>query len=321
MHLQKIKLLIILLFISKQICAIESLQHDPFNIDLLDVKKERIDLNEYTITSTNYINKKQIDDLKKIIPESKEIYFDTTTHQLVYPKEIDDSVIKTIKNLDKTPKQITLEIKLIEINYESFRQYQSLFSKLSEGIEISYSNATKAFTGPSSFESRLINLEQNGEAKLLAKPSIKTSSQMTAKLNIGEEYPYTSITYYENSAITTVKYIKSGIDLELTPIIRNDNKIEMAFSADVTNVKLTKEVDSNQLPILSRRKINTNILMEDKSTIAIAGMFESKINTNKSGFHPFSKIPLLKNLFRSKQHKEEQSDLVILITPIILNTD
>ncbi|RAP35567.1 hypothetical protein DID80_06295 [Candidatus Marinamargulisbacteria bacterium SCGC AAA071-K20] len=292
---------------------------NPFDLSNLEADIQDVQNQEYITHYLNYTNTKDLETIINTIDPNHFLIFDHPNNRVLIPQNQDkDFFVQTIKGLDTRPKQLSLEIKVVEINYADFEQYQSLFSKIGEGFYISYDMINNKTIPSKLINSTLINLEQNGDAKILAKPKIMSKNNNKTILNIGEKHPYIVFNNHNNSVVKTVKYVESGIKLNFTPRITNDNYIDLKIKVDIIHIKYLKEVDSNQLPVLSHREIESKVVIKNKHTIALAGMFEEKTNLNKGGFPILKAIPIIGHLFKYKISAKEHSDIMIFITPKIL---
>jgi type II secretory pathway component GspD/PulD (secretin) len=312
-----IQIIVILLY-STVLIALET---NPFDLSELENETEEEETGqEYIIFYLNYSNTKELEKVIKEIEPTHFLIFDHSKNRILIPQNSEQEFyVKTIESLDTQPKQLTIEVKVVEINYSNLTAYQSLFSKIGEGFYISYDSQKNKITPTNLIESTFINLEKKGQAKILAKPKMMSKNNTKTILNIGEKHPYIELTYHEQSVFKTVKYIESGIKLNFKPRITNDGSIDLKIEADITHIKILKEIDTSQLPVLSNRHIESSVVIKNNHTVALAGMFEERTNQNKGGVPILKSIPILGNLFRYKINQKERSDIIILITPKIIN--
>lgn len=158
-------------------------------------------------------------------------------------------------------------------------------------------------------------LEAVSEAELVASPRLLTSNNETATIEQGTQIPY-QVT--APSGGSTIELVPAVLKLQVTPQITPNNKILLEL--EVTQDKpLVSESQGGQPPI-DTRKVITNILVSNGETVVLGGVYEvdkQKVVTRV----PFlSKIPLIGNLFRNTSTINNKSELMIFLTPKVIDT-
>jgi type IV pilus assembly protein PilQ len=154
-------------------------------------------------------------------------------------------------------------------------------------------------------------LETTGEGRILSSPKILTLDNKKAKIKQGLEYPYQE---RDSTGGATIKFKSIDLLLEVTPHVTPDNRVSM-------QILLTKnDVDSlvGGVPALATNEAETELLVNDGDTVIIGGIIKTADRSSVSGFPGLSRIPLLGWMFKNKQNTFENNELLIFITPRIV---
>ncbi len=165
------------------------------------------------------------------------------------------------------------------------------------------------------------------DGQILSSPKIMARNGETATIQVGDEVPIlTSTTTSAGSIIApgtttnTVQYRSTGVILKVRPVINSGSRIDLDISQEVSTVKNTTS-GVNTSPTISNRKIDTKLTLKDGSTVMLAGLISNDNSSSDSGVPILKDIPGLGNLFKSQNADRNKKELVILITPYIINDD
>jgi len=155
-------------------------------------------------------------------------------------------------------------------------------------------------------------LAANTRTKTLSEPSIMTGNDRTARIHVGKNLPVKTVQVTQTAQIQSISYIKEGIDLEVTPVLSPGSKqISMKVQINVSEFTGFQ----NDSPITTERSAFTEIVLESGKSVAIGGLIREITQKNVSGIPLLKDIPLLGALFRSTQNSNNKTNLLILITP------
>ncbi len=157
-------------------------------------------------------------------------------------------------------------------------------------------------------------LEKENKSKYLAKPKIMVVNNETAEIRISADTGVGNITTEgaESGTLTTsVERVETGVILKVTPTINKDDYITMTLEPEVSRV-VTSSVTGYYDPI--KRSAKTTVMMKDGQTIAIGGLIKSEVADNDRAVPGLSKIPLLGNLFKSKDFQDVSTEIIIFVT-------
>ncbi|MEG5265489.1 type IV pilus secretin PilQ [Pseudomonas sp. JDS28PS106] len=186
-------------------------------------------------------------------------------------------------------------------------------------IDLGSTNATSGIglgfvTNNTLLDLELSAMERTGNGEIVSQPKVVTADKETAKILKGTEVPYQESS---SSGATTVTFKEAALSLEVTPQITPDNRVIM-------EVKVTKDAPDylNAVlgqPPISKNEVNAKVLVADGETIVIGGVFsntQSKV-VDKVPF--LGDVPYVGRLFRRDVVTEAKSELLVFLTPRIMN--
>jgi type IV pilus assembly protein PilQ len=176
--------------------------------------------------------------------------------------------------------------------------------------------ASTAF-GNFSLSAFLEALEQHQLSDVQAAPSIQVVDNHNARIQVGEETPIRVLEQGGQTAGATVnvQFKDTGIILDVTPHITNNNQVLLDVSAERSAVQTDlPDVGFN----FTTQFGQTRLLLDDGETMVIGGLTLSEVDRNESGIPFLMDIPLLGALFRTTNNTERKQDLIILVTPRIV---
>ncbi len=152
-------------------------------------------------------------------------------------------------------------------------------------------------------------LEQEGNGKIISSPRVITANQKKAKIEQGQERVFTTSVLGVGSVVTK----KATLKLEVTPQITPDDRVNL-------DVNITKDnfADSVQ-GLLNVKEIDTSVLLDNGETVVIGGIYEQDKNDTITKVPFFGDIPLLGWLFKTKDVRDNKTELLIFLTPRIVS--
>ncbi|MCC6931482.1 MAG: AMIN domain-containing protein [Gemmatimonadaceae bacterium] len=175
--------------------------------------------------------------------------------------------------------------------------------------------------GKYSLTSFLDALRETQLSDIQAEPSIVTLDNRQARMFVGQETPVRvidagSIAQIGAPARANVQFRETGIILTVTPHITNNRQIRMTMEAEQSDLNI---VGGDLGFIINKRNAKTQLLVNNGETAVIGGLTQTQVNKNKSGIPILSELPLIGRLFSQTETREEKKDLLILITPHIID--
>jgi len=157
-------------------------------------------------------------------------------------------------------------------------------------------------------------MEKSGNGEVVSQPKVMTADKETAKILKGSEIPYQEAS---SSGATSTTFVEAALSLEVTPQITPDNRIIM-------EVKVTKDEpdfanDVNGTPTIRKNEVNAKILVNDGETVVIGGVFSNTQSRSVDKVPFLGDLPYLGRVFRRDVVADSKSELLIFLTPKILN--
>lgn len=171
--------------------------------------------------------------------------------------------------------------------------------------------------GENILEVQLNALQKDGKLKILSSPSITTMDNQKAFTENGEKVPYVTT---ENSGGTTTKSVKfenAVLRLEITPHVIDGQNLKMKILVQKDEVDPTRAVDGN--PYIIKKQTETTLIVQNNETIVISGLTKKRNLDNVNGIPWLKEIPVLGWLFKGEMASEAMEEVLIFITPNILN--
>lgn len=158
-------------------------------------------------------------------------------------------------------------------------------------------------------------MEKTGNGEVVSQPKVVTSDKETAKILKGSQIPYQEAS---SSGATSTSFVEAALSLEVTPQITPDNRIIMDVKVNKDEPDFSNTV--NDTPTIRTNEVNAKVLVSDGETIVIGGVF-SNTKTRSADKVPFlGDLPYLGRLFRQDTVEDSKTELLIFLTPRIMNT-
>lgn len=163
-------------------------------------------------------------------------------------------------------------------------------------------------------------LDQQGLVSVLAEPNLTTTSGKPANFLAGGEFP---IPIVDGDGKVSVMYKPFGISLNFTPTVMSRDKISLNVSPEVSTISSVNELkiggtSSFAIPSIQTRRASTTVELGSGQSFAIAGLLRNDRSNGGDKFPGLGDVPVLGALFRSDQFKNDQTELVILVTPYVV---
>jgi len=160
-------------------------------------------------------------------------------------------------------------------------------------------------------------LEKEGLVTILAEPNLVAVSGETASFLAGGEFPYP---IPQQLGTTTIEFKQFGVSLAFTPTVLSGNMISMRLRPEVSELDDTQSITINgtSVPGILTRRAETTIQLGSGQTFAIAGLLQNRVSTNIAGLPGLGNLPILGALFRSNAFQRNETELVIVVTAILV---
>ena len=160
--------------------------------------------------------------------------------------------------------------------------------------------------------------ERNGLLTTLSQPNLTALSGETAEFLAGGEFP---IPISQGLGTTAIEYRKFGVSLTYTPVVLANGRISLRVRPEVSELSSQGAVtlDGFQIPALTVRRAETTVELGSGQSFMIAGLMSNSAQSTIDKAPGLGDVPILGNLFRSRQFRKGETELVIVVTPYLVN--
>lgn len=281
------------------------------------------------------------------------IIADEVTNTLIVRASAQDfqQIKQVIQRIDTVPRQVLIQVMVAEVTLNDTLQYgvewwmKSSVSKDGKswptllGMDggIKASTVTGAVAGTSSgFNYGVLNgagqvvgllnlLGMDTNVNVLSAPHVIASDGKVAKIEVGNDEPViTQVVSSPNTATTalttsnSVQYRPTGILLEVKPSITASGRVTMTVSQEVSSRAGVVAVGGSEYPNFSKRKVSTDVTVDEGKSVLIAGLIQDKGDDAVTGLPGLKDIPVVGGLFGTTKKVRNKTELLMTITPYIV---
>ena len=165
-------------------------------------------------------------------------------------------------------------------------------------------------------------MQQRGIFQSLAEPNLVAESGKEASFLAGGEFPIPVVQGSQNGSAVSIQFKEFGVRLNFTPTVIGD-RVHLKVKPEVSTLDYANGVSLSgfRIPALSTRRTETELELRNGQTFAIAGLMNNQMTSTLQKIPGIGDIPILGQLFKSRQASKAQTELVVMITPQILPGD
>ncbi|WP_312937772.1 type IV pilus secretin PilQ [Stutzerimonas nitrititolerans] len=163
---------------------------------------------------------------------------------------------------------------------------------------------------------QLSAMEKTGNGEVVSQPKVVTSDKETAKILKGSEVPYQEAS---SSGATSTSFKEAALSLEVTPQITPDNRIIMEVKVTKDEPDFSQAASTGGIPAIRKNEVNAKVLVTDGETIVIGGVFSNTQSKSVDKVPFLGDLPFVGRLFRRDLVQDRKSELLVFITPRIMN--
>ena len=162
-------------------------------------------------------------------------------------------------------------------------------------------------------------MEQSGVIRILAEPNLTAISGETANFLAGGSFPYPTPPTTAGGA-PGFAFQNFGVGLVFTPVVLSEGRISLKVSTEVSELSPENSVTmaGTTVPGLRVRRAETTVEISSGGSLALAGMIQEETKQTISGFPGLMQLPVLGSLFKSRDYRNNQTELMVLVTPYIV---
>jgi pilus assembly protein CpaC len=188
-------------------------------------------------------------------------------------------------------------------------------------------NLTAAFGATPSVKATLRAMESAGVVRTLAEPNLTAISGESATFVAGGEFPFpTGVTCQSAQGGGTgpcspsISFKKFGISLNFTPVVLTEGRISLRVMTEVSEIALDNSItiSGTTVPSIKTRRAETTLEIPSGGAMAMAGLIQEQTKQAINGFPGLAQLPVLGTLFRSRDFVNNQTELMVLVTPYIV---
>ena len=230
----------------------------------------------------------------------------------------------------ETPNQVNLQVRFAEVDRNILKQIGIDWSRVGRTVSFSTIN-NQSLTVPtnqisvgmlSNVMATVDALATEGFLTVLAEPNLTAVSGQTASFLAGGEFPYPVAQpgSVGNTAIITIQFQQFGVQLAFTPTIVDANHLSLRVRPEVSQLDFANAVtiSGSLVPALTVRRAETTVDLASGQSFALAGLLMHDTSQDISKVPWLGDIPILGALFRSNKFQNNESELVVIVTPYLV---
>lgn len=172
-----------------------------------------------------------------------------------------------------------------------------------------------------------------GKVNIVSSPSVMVQNNQEAAMRVGDQVPILTGQYgnFTGGAATTttnpvyssynsVQYRDTGVLLNVRPRVNSGGLVSMDIIQNVSNVNKAAQIQGISSPTIAQRQIKSNVSVQNGETLVLGGLIQENTATNKSGVPLLYELPVIGDLFGKTDMTTERTELVVLLTPRIIDT-
>ena len=235
-----------------------------------------------------------------------------------------EEVLKVLGSLDVRIPQVVIQVHAVDISTRVLRDL-GLFSSLGETafgrffLDSANNRISFNLLDTPLMLFRLQALVSESKARILSAPRIATLDGNKASILLGEKVPIFTVTTQAGVTTTTVTFVDVGVKLDVTPRVNTDGLITLSIKPEVSRVlEIVKGTGGQEAPRVGTRSADTTLTVKDGDTIVLGGLISQEERRSTIKVPLLGDIPIIGELFRSQRTTIDESEVIFLITPVIM---
>ena len=241
----------------------------------------------------------------------------------IYPQIVSTVPVRKAAPVLQPEKMVYMDVRVVEILKSTLRRLGVNWAQQANGPSFGLNlGGAQKFMKPinggyfgiaSNLTSQLDLLEQAGESWTLAEPTVSCKSGGSAKFTVGGEIP---VPVAAGLGTSTVIYKDYGVILEFKPVADDQGNVSSSIVAEVSQPDTSlSNVNNNGLVAFLKTRTETDVSLKENQTLVISGLLKNNGSRAANGIPGAKDIPVLGNLFKSKQFQNDRTELVVMVTP------
>lgn len=279
-----------------------------------------------------------------VAQHSGSVVVDVSTNMLIFQSNQDEysQLIALLQTLDRPTRSALIEVTVAELSVDDKSQLGVEWlanQALSNGATITSGTSGGLSIGTAGFNFRVFDsastlrfvlnaLASDNKATVLSSPRVLARNGETATIQVGQEVPI--VTSQQSTGATnntgtaqvlqTIQYRNTGVILKVKPVIHSSDQIDLDVTQEVSAAQSTS-TGVNNSPTFSTRKVDTKLTLRNGATVLLGGLISDETSRGSAGIPLLKDIPGLGALFSTQSGSGARRELVVLITPYVINDD
>ncbi len=251
-----------------------------------------------------------------------------------------DAVQSIVSELDAAPPQVMIQVLLAEVTLDDSQTWgmdinvgltvpesrifgdQYVLESFAAGAGVATAIGVPNFGVSSTDFSLLIRaLETRGKLEVLSRPQVTVNNNEEAFIQVGEDVGIVTGSDRIGERVTAeVERRDVGIILNVTPSISADGFVRMDIAPEISSVsaRTTPIGDQIESPIITQRRVETTVTVKDGQTVVIGGLIQTTAEERESKVPFLGDIPILGLPFRSLKRENVKTELLVILTPVVI---
>ena len=225
------------------------------------------------------------------------------------------------------PTQVNLRVRVVEVSRSVDRTFDIDFSSLFSVGDVTFRVASSLLSAaiPQQVDYRVSAiidaLDEQGLARTLAEPNLTALSGETATFLAGGEFP---VPVAQDEDTITIEFRSFGISLAFTPTVLGRDRINLVVRPEVSRLSDEGAITTRgglTIPALTVRRVETSVELGSGQSLAIGGLLQESTRDLVQKFPGLGDVPVLGTLFTSTEYRNDQSELIVLVTPYVVEAN
>ncbi len=272
------------------------------------------------------------------------VVVDASTNMLIFQTSQDEysQISSLLQTLDRPARAALIEVTVAELSLDDKQQLGvewltnqvmasggRIVSGTSGGLAIGSSGFNlRVFDNANTLRFALNALASNNRATVLSSPRVLARNGESATIQVGQEVPIIT-SQQSTGAVTgagapqvlqTIQYRSTGVILKVKPVIHSGDQIDLDVVQEVSGAQQTS-TGVNVSPTFSTRRIDTKLTLRNGSTIMLGGLISDERSQGDAGVPLLKDLPGIGSLFKTQNGSGARRELIVLITPYVINDD
>ncbi|MBI1778288.1 MAG: hypothetical protein HYR63_23365 [Proteobacteria bacterium] len=275
---------------------------------------------------------------------TRRLVVDLTRNAIIFQGTAEEfsQVRQLLDTLDQPTREALIEVTVAEVTLDDTTKLGVEWALREAGIDnggsIKFGTLGGLGVGSTGFAFSILNsagqtkavlnaLASSNRVQVLSSPRLVAKSGGEARIQIGNEVPLLTSqttspqqTGGTTGVLQTIQYRSTGVLLTIKPIVHGSRRVDLDISQEVSDAQ-QNQTSNLSTPVISNRKVSTQLSLADGSTVVIGGMIKTSTSQGNSGVPGLRDIPVLGQLFRVDSDVRNRTELIILITPYVITSD